>query len=198
VLAGAAVALAAAAACTAALAHDARSWQDALRTGDELYAQAPERARWSAERWFPGDPAGRAVHASREVELRRAVQLFAAAAHARRGFDNGESRARVRSAAEAALTGVAAGAASPAASQANDLLGVLQALGPRADADELAAASFRAAVTEDPSNLDAKVNLELALRRLRAAAVRRGPGNGAGPGSSGRRGAGSGTPGRGY
>ena len=124
--------------------------------------------------------------------------MFVVAVHTRRGFDNGESRARARSAAEAALTAVAADAPPAAASQANDLLGVLEALGPRATADELAVASFRAAVRADPSNLDAKLNLELALRRLRATSVRRGPGNGSGPRSSGQRGAGAGTPGRGY
>jgi hypothetical protein len=197
-LAIAAVAAAAAAACSGAIAHDAHSWRDALREGDELYAHAPQRARWSAGTWFPGDPAGRAAHASEDVDLRRAVQLFVAAVHARRGFDSGESRARSRSAAEAALAGVAAGAPPSAASQASDLLGVLEALGPGATEGELAVASFQSAVREDPSNLDAKFNLELALRRLRATSVRRGPGNGSGPGNSGRRGAGSGTPGRGY
>ena len=197
-LAAAAIAAAAAAVCAAALAHDARSWRDGLHRGDQLYARAPVRARWDAGTWFPGDPAGRMVHASEDVDLRRAVQLFVVAVHARRGFDNGESRARARSAAEAALTAIAADAAPTTASQANDLLGVLEALGPRATADELAVASFRAAVRADPSNLAAKVNLELALRRLRATSVRHGPGNGSGPRGSGRRGAGGGTPGRGY
>ena len=182
----------------ALVAHDARSWREALQGGDQVYVHSPTQARWGAGTWFPGDPAGLAVHASRDVDLRRAVQMFVVAVHTRHGFDNGESRARARSAAEAALTAVAADAPRAAASQANDLLGVLEALGPRATADELAVASFRAAVRADPSNLDAKLNLELALRRLGATSVRRGPGNGSGPRSSGQRGAGGGTPGRGY
>ena len=196
--AAAAAAAALCAAVIAMVAHDARAWRDALQGGDRVYVHAPTRARWGAETWFPGDPAGLAVHASADVDLRRAVQMFVVAVHTRRGFDNGESRARARSAAEAALTAVAANAPPAAASQANDLLGVLETLGPRATADELAVASFRAAVRADPSNLDAKLNLELALRRLRATSVRRGPGNGSGPQSSGHRGAGAGTPGRGY
>ena len=183
--AAAAAAAALCAAVIAMVAHDARAWRDALQGGDRVYVHAPTRARW-------------AVHASADVDLRRAVQMFVVAVHTRRGFDNGESRARARSAAEAALTAVAANAPPAAASQANDLLGVLETLGPRATADELAVASFRAAVRADPSNLDAKLNLELALRRLRATSVRRGPGNGSGPQSSGHRGAGAGTPGRGY
>ena len=197
-LVAASVAAVGAAACSAALAHDARSWRDALRSGDEVYSQAPARARWTAGTWLPVDPVGRAVDASRDVDLRRAVQLYVAAVHARRGFDAGETRSRVRSAAESALAAVAAKGSPAAASQANDLLGVLQALGPRGTEDELAVASFRTAVRVDPSNLDAKINLELALRRLRSTQVRHGPGTGTGTRGTGRRGAGSGTPGRGY
>jgi hypothetical protein len=197
-LAATAVAAAAAAGGTALIAHDAHAWRDALNRGDRLYATAPTRARWNAETWFPGDPAARVTRATQDVALRRAVQSFIVAVHARPDFDNGESRARRRSAAEAALTAIAAGASPAAASQANDLLGVLEALGPGVTADERALASFQAAVRADPSNLDAKTNLELALRRLRATSVRNGPGNGSGPRGSGRRGAGSGTPGRGY
>lgn len=197
-LVAASVAAAGAAACSAALAHDARSWCDALKSGDEVYAHAPAQARWTSGTWLPADPVGRAVDASRDVDLRRAVQLYVAAVHARRGFDAGETRSRVRSAAESALAAVAAESSPKAASQANDLLGVLQALGPRGTEDELAVASFRAAVRVDPSNLDAKINLELALRRLRATQIRHGPGTGSGTRGTGRRGAGSGTPGRGY
>ena len=161
-------------------------------------ARAPARARWTAQTWLPGDPGGRAMGVPRDVSLRRAVQLYVAAIETGRGFDAGETRSRARSAAESALAAVAAGSSPVAASQANDLLGVLEALGPRETADELAAASFRAAVRADPSNLDAKLNLELALRRLRATQVRHGPGTGSGARGTGRRGAGSGTPGRGY
>jgi len=187
-----------AAVCGVAIAHDARSWRDALENGDAAFARAPAGARWTADTWLPGDPVGRAVGASRDVELRRAVQLYVAAIRTRRGFDAGETRSRARSAAQSALAAVAAGASPRAASQASDLLGVLQASGPRETADELAAASFRTAVRADPTNLDAKHNLELALRRLRATQVRHGPGTGSGARGTGRRGAGSGTPGRGY
>ena len=197
-LVAACVAAAGAAACSAAIAHDARSWRDGLKRGDEVYSHAPAQARWAPHTWLPGDPVGRAVGASRDVALRRAVQLYVAAIQAHRGFDAGETRSRVRSAAESALAAVATEGSPAAASQANDLLGVLEALGPGNTADELALASFRAAVRADPANLDAKTNLELALRRLRATQVRQGPGTGSGARGTGRRGAGSGTPGRGY
>jgi hypothetical protein len=65
-------------------------------------------------------------------------------------------------------------------------------------ADDRAREAFEAAVRRDPANLDAKYNLELLLRRTRATATREGPGNGSGALGQGRRGAGSGTPGRGY
>lgn len=187
-----------AAVCCVVIAHDARAWRDALKTGDAVYARAPARARWIADTWLPGDPVGQALGASRDVELRRAVQLYVAAIETRRGFDAGETRLRARSAAESALAAVAAQASPAAASQANDLLGVLQSLDRSGTGDELAVSSFRTAVRADPSNLDAKVNLELALRRVRATQVRHGPGTGSGARGTGRRGAGSGTPGRGY
>jgi hypothetical protein len=196
-LAAASATTAVAAAAAALATHDVHAWRDALTRGDELYARAPERAAWSAGTWLPGDPAGRALGAPEDVDLRRAVRLFVLASRTPRGFDAGETRARKRSAAEAALTAVAAAASPVAASQANDLLGVLEALGPGAQ-DELAVASFQAAVRADPANVDAKTNLELALRRLRATGVRHGPGTGSGPRAGGRRGAGSGTPGSGY
>jgi hypothetical protein len=196
-LAVASAATAVAAAGVALTAHDVRAWRDALTSGDALYARTATRAGWSADTWLPGDPAGRALDVAEDVDLRRAVQLFVVASRTPRGFDAGETRARKRSAAQGALTAVAATGSPGAASQANDLLGVLEALGPGAQ-DELAVASFQAAVRADPSNVDAKTNLELALRRLRATGVRRGPGNGSGPRAGGRRGAGAGTPGRGY
>jgi hypothetical protein len=193
----AAAATAVAAAGTATIAHDAQAWRDALARGDELYAKSPGRADWSAATWLPGDPAARLARSSADVDLRRAVRLFVVASRTPRGFDAGETRARRRSAAQAALTAVATTGSPAASSQANDLLGVLAALGPRPD-DALAVASFQAAVRADPSNVDAKTNLELALRRLQAQGIRKGPGNGSGQRSGGRRGAGSGTPGRGY
>jgi len=64
--------------------------------------------------------------------------------------------------------------------------------------DDRARSAFEAAILRDPRNAAAKYNLELLLRRTRATATRQGPGNGSGALGQGRRGAGSGTPGRGY
>ena len=108
----------------------------------------------------------------------------------------------VRSIAEIALSDVAARGAAAPASQAGNLLGVLviragTIIG-RVTPDDRARAAWEAAIRRDPSNTDAKYNLELLLRRTRATSTRQGPGNGSGALGHGRRGAGSGTPGRGY
>lgn len=179
------------------LAHDAHSWQSAIARGDARYARTATDARWSPVTWLPGDPAAQLLPVEREVALRRAVQAFLVAERTGNGFDNGETRARVRSAATVALSNVAATGTAAQGSQANDLLGVLVSSGGGTD-DEQAIAAFQAAVRANPSNAAAKYNLELALRRALPTGVRRGPGNGSGSGGSGRRGAGSGTPGRGY
>ena len=65
-------------------------------------------------------------------------------------------------------------------------------------ADDRARSTFEAAIRRDPGNTAARYNLELLLRRTRATSTRQGPGNGSGALGHGRRGAGSGTPGRGY
>jgi hypothetical protein len=179
-----------------AVVHDARSWRSAISRGDARFAQTGS-AHWEANSWLPGGPVRRLLGLENEVALRRAVVAFVVADHAGRGFDNGEHQARVRSAATVALAAVAAGGSPTQSAQADDLLGVLVSSG-GGTADEQAIAAFQAAVRADPTNADAKYNLELALRRALPTGVRRGPGNGSGTGGTGRRGAGSGTPGRGY
>ena len=119
-----------------------------------------------------------------------------------RGFDNGVTRTTRRSLAEVRLADLATHGPPAAASQAGNLLGVLVAGSGRVTggitADDRARSTFEAAIRRDPGNTAAKYNLELLLRRTRATATRQGPGNGSGALGHGRRGAGSGTPGRGY
>jgi hypothetical protein len=201
-LASSAAAAALGAFAAVALAHDAHSWRSAIARGDARFQRAPASMRWHAHTWLPGDPAARLLPVGGQVALRRAVQAFVTAERTGLGFDNGEQRARVRSAATVALSKVAAARAATASSQANDLLGVLLSSAGQTAAgetgDEQALGVFQAAVRADPANGDAKYNLELALRRAQPTGVRHGPGNGTGPSEAGRRGAGSGTPGRGY
>ena len=171
-------------------AKDLHGWDGAL-----------ERNR-AYDALLPGDPIGRALGAEGELRYRSAVQTFTTALRTERGFDNGERRARVRSAAEALLSEVATTAAPAKAGQAQTLLGVLVASGGRVtggeSAQERARSAFETAVRIDPANVDAKYDLELLLRRERPTATGEGRDNGSGPRGSSQRGAGSGTPGRGY
>jgi hypothetical protein len=197
-----AAALVAAAAVLAVAAHDVLAWSSAMKDGDARFRTGSVAATWRAHTWLPGDRARRLLALDDDLALRRGVQAFVTAARTPRGFDNGETRARVRSGAEVALEDLAAHAGPKAASQAGNLLGVLvagtgQVVG-GITADDRARAAFEAAIRRDPENAAAKYNLELLLRRTRATATRQGPGSGSGSLGHGRRGAGSGTPGRGY
>lgn len=188
----AAAALVLLAAALAAAAHDVLAWRHALR-GTGVH---------TAQTWLPGDPVRAAFSLDDDVALRRAVRSFRIAYTTGRGFDNGVTRTTRRSLAEVRLTDLATHGPSADASQAGNLLGVLVAGSGRVTggitADDRARSTFEAAIRRDPGNTAARYNLELLLRRTRATATRQGPGNGSGALGHGRRGAGSGTPGRGY
>lgn len=183
-------------------ANDLLAWRTAFAHGDTALARHPAQAHWSPATVLPGDPVSSLFALGDDVQLRRAVRSFDIAIATGRGFDAGETQDRVRSAAEARLSDVTAARRADQASQAGDLLGVLVAAGGTVTggitADDRAQDAFDASVRRDPSNTDAKYNLELLLRRTSASSTRHGPGNGAGTQGRGRRGAGAGTPGRGY
>ena len=187
------------AAVLALLAADVRSWRDTMRADDlRFQLSASTAANWNTSTLLPAGVARRVLDVDDDRELRRGVAAFRAADRAR-GF----SRSRVRGAAEAALADVAASNdASAHASQAFDLLGILafsdSTSGRRATPVERSLAAFDNAVRRDPGNTAAKYNLELLLRLLEAEGERRGPNTAPGPRGSGRRGAGTGTPGQGY
>jgi hypothetical protein len=190
------------AAVLALAAHDALSWRSALSRGDARLAAGHVGAQWRASTLLAGDPTKSLLALGDDLALRRAVRAFLVAEATPRGFDNGVTQTRVRSGAEIVLSDLAARGPAAKASQAGDLLGVLvvkagQVVG-GVTADDRARAAFEAAVRRAPSNVDAKYNLELLLRRTKATTTRQGPGSGAGALAHGRRGAGAGTPGRGY
>ncbi|MEA2689717.1 MAG: hypothetical protein QOD51_2324, partial [Candidatus Eremiobacteraeota bacterium] len=170
--------------------------------GDARLTSGPASAQWRASTLLPGDPTRSLLALNDDLALRRAVRAFLVAEATPRGFDNGVNQTSVRSRAEILLSDLAAQGSAPNASQAGDLLGVLVAKAGRVTggvtADDRARAAFEAAVRRDPSNVDAKYNLELLLRRTKATTTRQGPGSGSGALAHGRRGAGAGTPGRGY
>jgi hypothetical protein len=190
------------AAVLAVLAHDVLAWRSALNHGDAVLRTHPRQAVWQPATWVPGNPVAGTLALRGDLALRRAVRAYDIAATTGRGFDSGVTQSVVRGGAEVRLSDVAAQGSARDASQASDLLGVLVEAGGTVvggvTADDRAQAAFTAAVQRDPSNFDAKYNLELLLRRTRATAARHGAGNGAGSRGRGRKGAGAGTPGRGY
>ena len=190
------------AALLALAAHDALSWRSTLDHGDARLNTGHAGAQWRASTLLPGDPTKALLALGDDLALRRAVRAFLIAEATPRGFDNGVTQTRVRAGAEIVLSDLAARGSAAHASQAGDLLGVLvvkagQVIG-GVTADDRARSAFEAAVRRDPSNLDAKYNLELLLRRTKATSTRQGPGSGSGALAHGRRGAGAGLPGRGY
>jgi hypothetical protein len=178
--------LAAVAVLAALLAGDVRGWRHALAQGDAVYAVTPGRAAWTPSTAL-GGTARSLLGANDDVDIRRALQLYAVAATIPNRLDTADELQSARAAAQKALL-------RASGSQADTLLGIL-AFGQSADS---AIAAFSNAVRADPSNTAAKFDLELLLRLTEAKGSRSGaaPGGAFGPG--GRRGAGGGSPGNGY
>ena len=138
-----------------------------------------------------------------DVALRRAIARFVTAENTPYGFDNGANQARARALAQGTLADVVSRADARRASQADDLLGVLAWGGTRApvgavDPADRAVSAFSDAARLDPSNADARFNLEIALRALQSTGVRHGASPSSGPRGTGHSGAGAGVPGQGY
>jgi hypothetical protein len=194
----------------ALLASDIRSWQSTLHDDDALAATAPAAVTWSAPTHL-GSAAERLLGVRDDVAARRALALYLRNAHVHARLDNARQVALERSRTEQALAGVARSSTGPRASQAETLLGVLvfNDVAPSTDPFEPTAAidmnqaqasvaDFSDAVRADPTNANAKYDLELALRLLLSQGVRVGAGQQTGAGATGRRGAGGGVPGNGY
>jgi hypothetical protein len=175
----------------------------ALAAGVAVDAGRWEHSNGERPHTLVGRSAEHLLGAGSDVELRKAVRTFIAAERVPYGFDNGQAQARARAEAQSVLADVASTAPDRAASQADDLLGVLAWGGTRAPTGVTAPAdravtAFTNAARLDPSNVDAEFNLELALRSLESTGVRNGPSPSSGPRGTGHSGAGAGTPGSGY
>jgi hypothetical protein len=194
----------------ALLASDIRAWPTTLRDDDALAASAPGAVTWQAPTHL-GSTAERLLGVGDDVAARRALALYLRNVRVHARLDNAQQVALARSRTEQALAQVARSSTGARASQAETLLGVLvfNDVAPSTDPFEPTAAidlnqaqasvaDFRDAVRADPSNANAKYDLELALRLLFAQGVRVGAGSQTGAGATGRRGAGGGVPGSGY
>lgn len=201
----AAAAVAMAVAVVAVLfASDIHAWHTAVARGDARYAERPSSADWAASTILPGDPALRVLGLGDQLAFRRAAKRFATVSAEGNGVDNGYSESADRGALETALTNLAGGTDRQVVSASDNMLGILafadsQQLGPSGPAPvERSVADFEAAIEAEPSNDDAKFNLELLLRKLLAHGVRPGSNPSSGGNGKGHRGAGGGVPGRGY
>jgi hypothetical protein len=185
----------------ALLAADVRGWSRALAGGDVQYAATPRTASWTPATRL-GSVAARLLGVDDDIAVRRALQRYVAAAGLRSTLDNGVGVQTARARAQDALARVAAGGDPARVSQARTLLGILtfgaRATGSDQDQVDAATSDFADAIRADPSNDDAKFDLELILRLSAAQGTRTGQGLGGGFGRGGHRGAGGGTPGRGY
>jgi hypothetical protein len=200
----AAIILLAAAFALGALAVDVIHWRDSMRAGDNELATTPARATWSPSTVYPPVLGRRLLGLDTALELRHAMQGFVAVRAAGTGYDNGLSESQSRGELEAVLSALAQARDHRIASVADNLLGILAfsdatPTGPIAPAPvDQSVADFQAAIRLDPSNTDAKFNLERLLHELIARGVRRGPGSNATGPAKGHRGASGGIPGRGY
>ncbi len=183
----------------ALLAADVRGWQRTFAS-DDVRASGT----WDASPRIPGDLAGRLLGVGDDIRARRAIRLFTKTVSVPVRLDDTQAVTGARARAELALAAVARGR-GPRAAQAATLLGILAfgdfARGGGRDSSqaETAIGDFESGVRADPGNPLAAFDLELLLRSLTVNGSRSGPaGNGTGTGSTGRNGAGAGTPGHGY
>lgn len=151
-------------------ALDVRAWQGTITQGDVRFrAQRSHIRLWQSPAVLPGDPARAALGLDDALSYRRASQLFwFSTAGASTGGQADLAATRVT--AETDLQRLMTSAATrEERSNAANLLGVMTAEVPENSAtqkQEIATAVryFSQAVRDDPTNYDAKLNLELLLR----------------------------------
>lgn len=187
-------------------AADVARYRDALPAGDVRYRISPgDDGLWSTSEVIPFGATARLLDVQDDVDFRRAVRAMRLA----RLDDETVSDPRVallRSEAQAQLEAIASGDKDLARrSRAANLLGALGLARFTSETQDRAAlaqsiiSNLRAAIELDPSNDDAKYNLELALQRSSGIELSEAAGGvNPAPGGRGTKGAGAGDPGSGY
>ena len=188
----------------ALLALDAARWRDAVTGGDVRYVAA-EDGTWEPSTRLPGGLSKAFLGVKDDVEFREALRALRAARLEDLTVSDPEV-AVLRNEAQARLEAIA-GAPGDAQrrSRAAGLLGVLglsRLVSETQQRDVLlqyTLTSLERALTLDPDNDEAKLNLELAHQRGRALEISEaGGGRNPQPGGQGSRGAGTSDPGTGY
>lgn len=190
------------------LALDVARSRDALAQDDVQFRISPERVGlWRASTVVPADLAVSLIGTEDDVELRRAVRSVRLARLDDPTVSVSDPEvALLRNDAQARLDAIVAGDADAATrSRAAGLLGVIGLSRLGSETQERVAllsatvANLQLAIALDPSNDEAKYNLELALQRSRGVQLTEGAGGqNPSPGGSGSSGAGAGDPGSGY
>jgi hypothetical protein len=187
---------------------DVARWDDVLRGDDVRYRTAPDdETLWKPDLTAPLGIAGSLLVVSDDVDFRRAIQALRAAhiedptsivSDPRLAISRNEAQARLEAI-------VATDDVRSRRSRAAGLLGVLGLARFVTETQEREAllsatvANFRRAIDLDPSNDEAKFNLELAYQRGRGVEINESAsGQNPTPGGSGSRGAGAGDAGSGY
>jgi hypothetical protein len=190
----------------ALLAADISGWRGSLPTGDVHYRTAPGRQDlWRPAIRVPLGLAREALGVEDDVAFRQALRAVRLGQLDEPTVSDPKI-ALLRNEAQARLEEVLAGGGEPVRrSRAANLLGVLNVTRLAVEAQDPAAllesavASFEEAIALDPTNDEAKYNLELAFQRGRAMQLEEATsGRNPTPGGRGASGAGAGAPGSGY
>jgi hypothetical protein len=157
-------------------ALDARAWQTSVQRDDMRFRALLDHDNlWKPATILPGDPAGAVLQTDDTVAWRRALQSFWYT-HIGANPQSQEDLPKLRARAQAQLLDLMSTAkTAPERSGAANLLGVLVITTPISAGSQTAQIQvlkqsiqyFTQAVELDPSNTDAKQNLELVLRVTR-------------------------------
>ena len=190
------------------VAADVARWDDVFRSDDVRYRTMPEnKTLWDIDELAAFGLAGRILAVDDDVDFRRAIRaLRAAHLEDPSSLVSDPQIAINRNEAQARLEAVVANDHERSRrSRAAGLLGVLGLARFVTETQEREAllsstvSNFRHAIDLDPSNDEAKVNLELAYQRGRGVEINESSsGENPTPGGGGSRGAGSGQAGSGY
>ena len=188
-----------------ALAVDVNRWRDSMQTSDVAYRGAPEGDLWRPATLVPAGVTSAILGVGDEVAYRRAIRAFRLS-HPEAPSISDPSLVLQRNDAIVRLTYIVLhDQDSGRRSMAADLLGILNYSDAvydytnRATLISNAAQRFEQSIAFDPSNDDAKYNLELTQALARGIGLSEsGGGTNQSPGGKGSKGAGAGEPGSGY
>jgi hypothetical protein len=189
-----------------AFAADAGRWRTTLRVDDVRFRTSPDAEDlWHPDETLPYGLSATILGVRDDVRFREALRMvrlsrldLGATSDPRLALARGDARARLQEIA-------GSGGDRRIRSRAMGLLGVLSFASALADSRDQfvhiqdAIATYQSAIDLDPTNDEAKANLELALQRGRGLnPSESGGGANPSPGGSGAKGAGAGDPGSGY